>query len=163
MSCGVGHRCSLDVTVLWLWRRLAVTASIQPLAWEPPYAAGAALKKKKKKKRPKKITSYSFTSQVVIRLKWNNRLNLKNLSHRQLLRCYYFSDAGSFNTLSPLYSPLLPALGFRCCHVVDCALVPLSSPKVLFLTPVASGRSQAGDQTCTTAVTWATAMTTLDP
>ena len=26
-------------------------ASIQPLAWEPPYAMGAALKRKKKKKQ----------------------------------------------------------------------------------------------------------------
>ena len=44
MSCGVGRRHSLDPTLLWLWRRLAATAPIKPLAWEPPYAAGAALK-----------------------------------------------------------------------------------------------------------------------
>ena len=33
--------------MLWLWHRLAATAPIRPLAWEPPYAsgAGAALKK----------------------------------------------------------------------------------------------------------------------
>ena len=28
--------------MLWLWCRLAATAPIQPLAWEPPYAVGAA-------------------------------------------------------------------------------------------------------------------------
>ena len=28
-----------------LWRRPAATAPIRPLAWEPPYAAGAALKR----------------------------------------------------------------------------------------------------------------------
>ena len=28
--------------LLWLWRRPVATALIQPLAWEPPYAAGAA-------------------------------------------------------------------------------------------------------------------------
>ena len=28
--------------LLWLWHRLAATAPISPLAWEPPYAAGAA-------------------------------------------------------------------------------------------------------------------------
>jgi len=35
------------------------TASIRPLAWEPPYAAGVAVKDKKakKKKRKKKLTS----------------------------------------------------------------------------------------------------------
>ena len=47
MSCGVGHRCGLDSTLLWLWCRLAAVALIRPLAWEPPYAAGAALKRKK--------------------------------------------------------------------------------------------------------------------
>ena len=28
----------------WLWCRLAAAAPIRPLAWEPPYAKGAALK-----------------------------------------------------------------------------------------------------------------------
>ena len=37
---------------LWLWRRPAAEASIGPLAWQPPYAAGAALKRKKKKLVP---------------------------------------------------------------------------------------------------------------
>ena len=50
MSCGIGRRCSLDLTLLWLWRRLAATAPIRPLAWEPPYATGATLKRQKKKK-----------------------------------------------------------------------------------------------------------------
>uniref|UniRef100_A0A4X1SIA2 Apoptosis inhibitor 5 n=1 Tax=Sus scrofa TaxID=9823 RepID=A0A4X1SIA2_PIG len=42
VSCGVGCRCGSDPELLWLWRRLVATAPIQPLAWEPPYAAGAA-------------------------------------------------------------------------------------------------------------------------
>ena len=33
VSCGVGHRCSSDATLLWLWY------PIGPLAWEPPDAA----------------------------------------------------------------------------------------------------------------------------
>ena len=48
MSCGVGHRCSSDLALLWLWRRLAAVALIGPLAWESPYALGVAPKKKKK-------------------------------------------------------------------------------------------------------------------
>ena len=48
MSCGVGHRGGLDPTLLWLWHRPAATAPIRPLAWEPPYAAGAALEKAKR-------------------------------------------------------------------------------------------------------------------
>ena len=49
MSCGVGHRCSSDLALLWLWCRPAAVALIQPLAWEPPHDVGAALKKKKSK------------------------------------------------------------------------------------------------------------------
>ena len=37
-----------DLALLWLRCRLAAIALIQPLAWEPPYAAGMAPKKKKK-------------------------------------------------------------------------------------------------------------------
>ena len=34
LSCGVGHRHSSDLALLWLWCRLAAVAPIQPLAWE---------------------------------------------------------------------------------------------------------------------------------
>ena len=37
-----------ELVWLWLWRRLAATPPIQPLAWELPYAPGAALKRPKK-------------------------------------------------------------------------------------------------------------------
>jgi len=57
VSCGVGCRRSSDPAWLWLWCRLVATAPIGPLAWEPPYASGAAQeiakKTKKKKKRNK--------------------------------------------------------------------------------------------------------------
>ena len=58
MSCGVGRRLgldlSLDVSLLWLWCRLAAAAPIQPLAWEPPYATGAAQEIAKRQKRKEK-------------------------------------------------------------------------------------------------------------
>ena len=54
MSCGVSHRHDSDPMLLW--HRRAATAPIGPLAWEPPYAAGAALKEKKTKKKKKKKT-----------------------------------------------------------------------------------------------------------
>ena len=66
MRCGVGRGRGLDPELLWLWCRLAAVTLIQPLAWEPPCAAGAALKrqkakgksqKKKKKKKKKKRKS----------------------------------------------------------------------------------------------------------
>ena len=50
MSRGVGGRYGSDLVLLWLWRRPAAAAPIRPLAWEPPYAAGAALKKQQQKK-----------------------------------------------------------------------------------------------------------------
>ena len=50
MSCGVGCRLSSDLVLLWLWHWLVATAPTGPLAWEPLYAAGAALEKTKKKK-----------------------------------------------------------------------------------------------------------------
>ena len=84
MSCGVGHRCSWDPVLLWLWYRPAVVALIQPLAWESPYVVGAALKSKKKKgidldkvyiyehkidSAYSKISLYSF--EILLRLNYN--------------------------------------------------------------------------------------------
>ena len=51
MSCGVGRRHGSDPELLWLWRRPAATSPIGPLAWEPPYASGAALEKTKERKK----------------------------------------------------------------------------------------------------------------
>ena len=53
MSCGIGCRRGLDLVLLWLWHRLTATTPIRRLAWEPPYAAGAALKGQKTKKKRK--------------------------------------------------------------------------------------------------------------
>ena len=47
---GMGHRSSLDPGLLWLWFRPGAVALIQPLAWELPCAALAALRKKERKK-----------------------------------------------------------------------------------------------------------------
>ena len=48
MSCGVGRRCGSDPELQWLWYRLAATAPIRLLAWEPPYTMDAALEKAKR-------------------------------------------------------------------------------------------------------------------
>ena len=50
MSCGVGHRFSLDPALLWLWCRLEAVAPIQTLAWELPNGLGVALKKKERER-----------------------------------------------------------------------------------------------------------------
>ena len=70
MSCGVGHRLGLDPVLLWLWCRLVATAPIQPLAWEPAYAAGVAQeitkrqKKKKKEERKKAVLSKKHPTKI---------------------------------------------------------------------------------------------------
>ena len=61
--CGVGCRRSSDPMMLWLWRRLVATAPTGPLAWETPYAAGAALEKKKRKRKRKKLVE-AFISTI---------------------------------------------------------------------------------------------------
>ena len=54
MNCGVGPRRSSDPLWLWLWRRLAAIALIQPLAWELSCAMGVALGGKKNQKSYRK-------------------------------------------------------------------------------------------------------------
>ena len=54
MSCGVGLRRGLDLALLWLWCRPSAVALIHPLAWERPYATGAALKSKTKQQQQQK-------------------------------------------------------------------------------------------------------------
>ena len=53
MSCGVGCRRGSDPALLWLWCRRAATAPIRPLAWEPPYAIGAAREMAKRQQQQK--------------------------------------------------------------------------------------------------------------
>ena len=57
MSCGVSHIRVSDPTWLWLWP--AATDPIRPLAWEPPYAVGAALKRHTNKQIIHVIKYYS--------------------------------------------------------------------------------------------------------
>ena len=89
MSCGAGCRCGSDPVLLWLWCGPAATALIRPLAWEPAYAAGAALekakrqkkkKKKKKKERKKEKKQMKIPESVAIESELLLRPRLKVLS-----------------------------------------------------------------------------------
>ena len=61
MSYGVERKCGSDLALLWLWCRPMAIALMRPLAWEPPYVAGAALKKTKRPKKKKLLcTQYIF-------------------------------------------------------------------------------------------------------
>ena len=56
-----GRRSSLDPVLLWLWHRPVATALIKPLAWEPPYAGGAAQEMaKRQNKQTNKQTCFIF-------------------------------------------------------------------------------------------------------
>ena len=59
VSCGVGCRHCSDPALLWLWHGPASIVLIRPLAWEPPYAAGAAqvIAKRQKQKQQKQKNS----------------------------------------------------------------------------------------------------------
>ena len=50
MSCDVGRGHGSDPALLWLGCRPVAAAPTWPLAWEPPYATGAALKRQDKNK-----------------------------------------------------------------------------------------------------------------
>ena len=91
MSCGVGHRCTLDPVLLWLWCRLAALALIQLLAWELPCDVGVALKSKKKKK--KSVTNvWSNCSLKSTNLKTNNLKppHIKQVVYKIYLEEIYF-------------------------------------------------------------------------
>ena len=61
MNCGIVHRCSSDLALLWC--RPADVALIRLLAWELPYAAGAALKSKQANKQTNKKTHKRIKNQ----------------------------------------------------------------------------------------------------
>ena len=46
----------MDLAWLWLWHKPVATAPIRTLAWEAPYATGAALEKDQTKKQTNKKT-----------------------------------------------------------------------------------------------------------
>ena len=53
MSCCLGRTCGLDLALLWLWRRPAAAALIQPLVWELPCAMGVDTHTQKKEEEEK--------------------------------------------------------------------------------------------------------------
>ena len=97
-SCGVSCRHSLDPVLLWLWSRPAATALIPLLAWEIPYAAGAALKKRQKK------NSFAYS----------HAITQKFIPNRSLHRVPMIS---AFFGLHPHVE--VPRPGIKLCHSSD--------------------------------------------
>ena len=66
MSCGVGRRRSLNLTLPWLWLWPAAAAPIRPLAWEPPYTAEVAQEIAKRQKKKKGKTRVPVMTQWLV-------------------------------------------------------------------------------------------------
>ena len=87
MGCAGGHRCGLDLALLWLWLRQAAVDLTQSLAWELPYVTGATLKKKKKKKKEEKE---EVMSDVRFRAKWHH-ISYSGIKHKYVLNNVFHS------------------------------------------------------------------------
>ena len=104
VSCGVGCRCGSDPALLWLWRRRVATAPIQPLAWEPPYAVGAAqeIAKRPKKKKTNLLKTSVRTTWNICQTKtkpWGpEKLRGTSKSHCQLWQDKTGAQAGSITS-----------------------------------------------------------------
>ena len=100
-ECGVGCRCGLDSTLLWLWFRLAAMAPIWPLAWESPHAAGVALEKTKKKKRRKdkkpKSQKKKKKKREKLKISWITQSWFKN----KVVACFSFTTQVRTGSASP--------------------------------------------------------------
>ena len=68
LQWALGQRCGSEPALLWLQCRPAAAALIWPLAWEPPYAAGAVLKKRKERKKKEAVNVCSNVPPVPVRL-----------------------------------------------------------------------------------------------
>ena len=106
MSCDVGCRQGSDLVLLWLWLRPAATAPIRSLAWEPPYATGAAQKGQKTKKKKKKNCLQVYNKF----LKTEKTGVLLQLSGLRILHCH----CSSLDCCCGL--GLIPGPGTSTCH-----------------------------------------------
>ena len=84
-----------DPALLWLWCRLAVTAPIQPLAWDLLCAQIRPKKKQKKKKKKKTdIDLYIFTSKGLNKSLLNGK---KKPNRFALYRCQIHTHTQIFH------------------------------------------------------------------
>ena len=110
MSCGVGRRRGSNPQLLWLWHRLAATAPIRPLAWEPPYAVSEALTKDKRQKKKKGIKIIDLENNQVI-CEINQRVLLPNMKSCHIIIGFLLLTIHTqIYSLFSLHSPSLPSL-----------------------------------------------------
>ena len=90
VSCGVGHGHSSDLALLWLRCRLAATAVIRPLAWEPPYVVHFWLSGLEQHLRK----SYFFKSETVLISAFKK--SFPDSSYRKASKSSYYSFTSFF-------------------------------------------------------------------
>ena len=118
MSCGVGCRLGSDLALLWLWRRLAATAPIRPLAWEPPYATGVAQEiAKRQNKQTNKKLSWELRCGVVARVNillciFERYLILQVLITREKI-LYVDYTCDHFTTYTNIESCFIPEISIK--------------------------------------------------
>ena len=81
MSCGVGCRCGLDPTLLWLWLRLMASSPIRTPSLGTSIYHGCSLKKKEKRKIRflKKVLKVRLSSPLCHRkYEWKSLLSCQN-------------------------------------------------------------------------------------
>jgi len=110
MSCGVGHRCGSDPMLLWLWYRPAAVATVQPLVWGLPYAAGAAPKRQKSNNNYTPTFKYSISHLASALLLFFLKEDVHWFSHLEnvfnTLFCKYIGQ----NIFAYFYQPALEQL-----------------------------------------------------
>ena len=87
-----------DLALPWLWHRLAAAALVRSLAWELPYATGAALKKEKKKKQKTNPETYITSDQISTdgenEVIHKNGTWVKNIFLQLLRQCFFCHTKG---------------------------------------------------------------------
>ena len=82
---------------MWLWRRLVASAPIRPLAWEPPYAVGAAQENGKRTTTTttKEIVDSSKSSNTVLALYKAMAFILEKVNSLEIKK-HYLHELGIF-------------------------------------------------------------------
>ena len=109
MNCGVGHRHSLDLALLWL--QPAAATLVKLLALELPYATGVALKRQKQNKTEQNKIPQTKTIKCLLhfRSSYSHHLIYMFLFREVLSRVVYASGL-TFYSLITLKAILAPVI-----------------------------------------------------
>ena len=84
-----------DWVLLWLWHRPAAAALTRPVAWELPYAVGAALQNKTKKKKKVNLGLILMEWEIIPGRKNNIRKYTEEAPLWHRIRIWYCCSCGT--------------------------------------------------------------------